>query len=136
MQQLNHRSWSGTKRVSSAILVVGATPVIKRRRPRPEASNSTASVIREAPPVSATIPSAMRSSDSSSLAIWSANHKNPPSRIAKAIAGAAQTRPTPWPHHRLLVGAAALMGWSSTIMIIDDASEYVQIWRLHGSTQY
>ena len=43
------------------------TPVMSRRLPRPAASSSSASVTREVPPVKTTMPSALRSSTTSSL---------------------------------------------------------------------
>ena len=47
------------------------------RLPRPAASNSIASVMREAPPVSTTMPSALRSSATSSVGTRQMNHRNP-----------------------------------------------------------
>src|SRR5579883_789739 len=136
MQQPNHRADPGARRMSSAVFVVGATPVMRRRWPRPEASSSTASLIREAPPVSATIPSAAaRSSGGASLATCNANQRNPPASIVSAASGAAQRyvatrRRSPSSFRSQPPRCAASIGWSSTLMIY---SEHCQFRRQRGS---
>ena len=59
-QQANQRWCSGTRREISPRRVAGLTPLMSRRLPRPAASRSSASLIRNGPPVSATMPSALR----------------------------------------------------------------------------
>jgi hypothetical protein len=48
------------RRDISSDVVARLTPLINNRLPRPAASSSIASAMREAPPVSTTIPSASR----------------------------------------------------------------------------
>src|SRR5215218_3020005 len=76
-QQRTHRSNSGLRREISLELVARLAPLIRSRLPRPEANSSIASVIREAPPVKATIPSASRSSGTSSAGTCQMNQTNP-----------------------------------------------------------
>src|SRR5712692_8421092 len=53
---------------------------MSRRWARPAASSSTPSAIRDAPPVSTTMPSALRSSTTSAVGTWATNHRKPPAK--------------------------------------------------------
>src|SRR6478609_8933769 len=79
-------------RAISRELVARCTPVINNRLPRSVASNSIASGMRAAAPVSATIPSALLSSVISSPAICETNHTKPPARMIAAVAPTAMVR--------------------------------------------
>src|SRR5262249_21366637 len=76
-QQRTQRSNSGLSREISLELVARLAPLISSRLPRPDASNSMASVMREGPPVSATIPSASRASGTSAAGTRPTNHRKP-----------------------------------------------------------
>src|SRR5512144_2866765 len=79
-------------RASSRALVARDTPVISSRLPCSVASNSIASGMRAAAPVSATMPSALRSSVISSPAIWATNQPKPPASSRAPVAPAAIVR--------------------------------------------
>ncbi len=64
------------------------TPEINSRLPRSAANNSMASGMRVAAPVSTTMPSALLSSVTSSVAIWPTNQKKPASASTTAAAPA------------------------------------------------
>src|SRR5262245_26857124 len=94
MQQVKYLEYRGVIRAISFELVARCTPVISRRLPRSVASNSMASGMRAAAPVSATMPSALVSSDASSLAIRETNQMNPPvSRISPLTPAAIVKKP-------------------------------------------
>src|SRR5215470_419507 len=76
-QQRTQRSNSGLSREIAVELVARYAPLIRSRLPRPDANNSIASAIREAPPVSATMPSAPRSSETSSAGTCRTNQIKP-----------------------------------------------------------
>src|SRR5262245_47860438 len=92
MQQLKYLEYRGVIRAISFELFARWTPVISRRLPRSVASNSMASGMRAAAPVSATMPSALVSSDTSSLAIWDTNQMKPPASRISPVAPAAMVR--------------------------------------------
>src|SRR5262245_19954275 len=95
-QQRTQRSNSGLSREISLELVARLAPLISKRRPRPEASSSIASAMREAPPVRATMPSAFCASATSCDGTRQMNHRNPkPSSTASAAHIASVERPTP-----------------------------------------
>src|SRR5207247_5687729 len=96
-QQRTHRPNSGLRREISLELVARWAPLIRSRLPRPDASSSIASAIREAPPVKATIPSASRSSETSSAGTRQLNQTNP-SPINSAAK--AQSTNVDQPRHR------------------------------------
>src|SRR5262249_25927024 len=68
---------AGWRREISLELVARLAPLMRSRLPRPDANSSIASVIREAPPVNATMPSASRLSEISSDGTCRANQTNP-----------------------------------------------------------
>jgi hypothetical protein len=68
--------------------VVRCTPLISRRLPCPLASSSIASEMREAPPVSTTMPSALRLSTVSVAGTCQMNHRKPPPKIITAASAA------------------------------------------------
>src|SRR5262249_40323571 len=82
----------------------------------PEASNSTASVMRAEPPVRTTIPSALRSSETSASGTLLANQRNPAPR---AKADSVRTTPSTKPA-RLIVFA-------------DDGGRFVCVRAVAGS---
>src|SRR5512135_1166358 len=85
MQQVKNLEYSGVSRAISRALVPRCTPLISNRLPRSAASNSMASGMRAAAPVSTTMPSALRSSVTSSAGIVNTNQQNPaPSSTAPA----------------------------------------------------
>src|SRR5262249_2642934 len=92
MQQEKYFEYRGVSRPISFELVARCTPVISRRLPRSVASNSIASGMRAAAPVSATMPSAFVSTDTSSLAMCQTNQTNPPARNISPVAPAAMVR--------------------------------------------
>ena len=97
---------SGCRREISLALVDRLAPLISRRWPRLAAMSSMASTIREAPPVSATMPSALRSSLISSVGSTETNQKNPSASSSAPPAQSAivsrtrrrSSRGGPWPH--------------------------------------
>ena len=67
----------GSRRAISADVVARCTPVIRRRLPRPSDRSSIASTMRDDPPVRTTMPSALRSSATSSVGTDQTNHQKP-----------------------------------------------------------
>src|SRR5262245_36859 len=92
MQQVRYLEYRGVIRAISFELVARCTPVISRRLPRSVASNSMASGMRAAAPVSATMPSALVSSETSSLAMLDKNQTNPPASNMSPVAPATMVR--------------------------------------------
>src|ERR1700724_3557115 len=76
-QQRTQRSNSGLRREIAVELVARYAPLMRSRLPRPDANNSIASAMREAPPVNATMPSALRVSVTSSAGTCRMNQRNP-----------------------------------------------------------
>src|SRR6266550_8894931 len=76
-QQRTQGSNSGLRREISLELVARLAPLMRSRLPRPDANSSIASVIREAPPVNATMPSASRLSETSSAGTCRTNQTKP-----------------------------------------------------------
>src|SRR5215813_2235213 len=76
-QQRTQRSNSGLRREIAVELVARYAPLFRSRLPRPDANNSIASAMREAPPVNATMPSASRLSVTSSAGTCRTNQRNP-----------------------------------------------------------
>src|ERR1035437_3693057 len=86
MQQVKNLESSGVSRAISRALVSRCTPLISSRLPRSAASSSMASGMRAAAPVSATMPSALRSRVTSSDGMVNTNQQNPaPSSTAPAV---------------------------------------------------